>query len=78
MTQTTGRKDPKREAYSAATTRLRDEFRQRFNELLIEEMGKRGVNWSPRPTEEQKAEQEVADLLARFPELREKFLNANA
>lgn len=65
--------DPHRASYSAATKRLRDEFRDRFNELMAQEMKNRGQQWSPRPTEEQKAEKEIADLLEKYPELKVKF-----
>jgi hypothetical protein len=65
--------DPKRAAYSAATTKLRDAYRDQFNELLKQEMAARGIEWAPRPTDAQKAEREVAELLAKFPELKVKF-----
>lgn len=65
--------DPKRAAYSKATTRLRDAHRDEFNDLLKEEMASAGIEWSPRPTEEQKAEQEIAELLTKFPELKNRF-----
>lgn len=69
MTET----DPKRAAYSAATARLRDAHRDDFNALLKEEMASRGIEWAPRPTEEQKAEREVAELFAKYPDLAAKF-----
>lgn len=63
----------KRDAHSKATTRLREEYRQRLNEITKEEMTKRGIDWSPRPTEEEKAAKQVAELLAAHPNLREQF-----
>ena len=61
----------RREAYSAAQTRLREEFKSDYNRIMAEEMRKRGIDWSPRLTEEEKAAKQVADLLAQFPSLRE-------
>ena len=78
MAETTTEPDPKRAAYSAATTRLRDEQREAFNVLLKEEMAKRGIEWSPKPDEKQKAEQQVADLFEKYPDLRVKFTEAAA
>jgi transcription initiation factor TFIID subunit TAF12 len=69
MTET----DPKRAAYSAATTRLRDQHRDDFNILLREEMARRNVEWAPRPTDQQKAERQVNDLFEKYPELKVKF-----
>lgn len=66
-------KDAKlRAAYSAATKRLREENLDRFNELRAEEAKRLGVEWSPRPTAEQKAEAELEALLAAHPNLAEK------
>jgi hypothetical protein len=59
----------KREAYGAATTRLREQHRDDFNALLVEENANRGIDWKPKPTEEQKAAEQFAQLLAAYPEL---------
>jgi hypothetical protein len=74
--KTTDETDPKRAAYSAATTRLREEQRDAFNALLREEMAKRGVEWAPKPTDKEKAEVQVAELFEKFPDLRVKFAEA--
>lgn len=66
-------KDPHRASYSAATTRLRDEFRSRFNELMAEEMRNRGQEWKPRATDEQKAEATIQELLDKYPDLAVRF-----
>lgn len=61
----------RREAYSAAQTRLREENRDAYNRIMAEEMQARGIDWAPRLTEEEKAAKQVADLLAQYPSLRE-------
>lgn len=61
----------RREAYSAAQTRLREENRDAYNRIMAEEMRARGIDWAPRLTEEEKAAKQVADLLAQYPSLRE-------
>lgn len=60
------------QAYGAATKRLRDEYRSEFNSLYEEEAAQRGVEWHPKLTAEQKAEQEFDALLAAFPYLAER------
>lgn len=68
--------DPKRAAYSAATTRLRNDHREEFNRLVKEEMAARDIEWEPRPTEEDKASTQIEALLEKYPDLRAKFSNA--
>jgi hypothetical protein len=60
-----------RKAYGAATTALREKHRDEFEALYVEEAQKLGVDYKPKPTAEQKAEQELRDLLEKFPHLRE-------
>jgi hypothetical protein len=60
----------RREAYSTATSRIRDENRDIFNRLMTEECEKRGVEWTPRLDEEGKALETVRDLLDKYPSLR--------
>jgi hypothetical protein len=62
-----------RKAYSNATTRLREAYRSEFDELYAQEAETLGVNYTPRPTPEQKAEQEVQALLEKYPHLRDKI-----
>lgn len=59
----------RREAYSAAEKRLREENKDRFDALVQEEAGKRGVTYQRRLTEEEKAEQSLTALLAAHPGL---------
>jgi hypothetical protein len=63
----------KREAYGAATTRLRERHRDDFNTLLVEENASRGIDWKPKPTEEQKAAEQFAQLLQQYPHLADKI-----
>lgn len=62
-----------KQAYSAATTRLREEKRSEFDKLYAEEAEKRGVTYTPKQTPEQKAAQELQEILTNFPHLREQF-----
>lgn len=59
-------------AYTAATQALRDVHREEFNTLYSEHAEKQGVEWSPRLTPEQKAEQEFDKLVKDFPHLLER------
>lgn len=61
------------QARSAALSRLREEQRERYNEILVEEAAARGITWTPQPTKEEKAEAEVRRLLAENPALAEKY-----
>jgi hypothetical protein len=63
----------KKNAYSAATTQLRQAHQDEFNNLMRAECADRGVEWSPRPTERDRAREQVAQLLATFPDLAEEF-----
>lgn len=60
-----------RRAYGAATATLREKHREEFNTLMKAECAALGVEWSPRPTEAEKAKQALDALLAAHPELRE-------
>jgi len=61
-----------RQAYGAATTRLRESHREEFDRLYAAEATQRGVEYTPRLTAEQKAEQEFQRLLEQYPHLAEK------
>lgn len=58
-------------ARSAAITRLREAHQQEFNSYLVDETKARGLDWSPRKTPEERAAEEMADLIKRFPHLAE-------
>jgi hypothetical protein len=64
----------RRQAYSAATTRFRNENRPAFDKILAEEMKERGINWTPKPTEQERALRQVEDIFAAHPEIREQLL----
>lgn len=63
------REQLKSKAYSAATTRIRQEYRDGWNRILQEEYQKVGISWQPPLTEAQKALQTVAELMERHPEI---------
>ena len=71
--QSGGRNTLLRQAYTAATSRLRDAHRDEFERLNQQESQNRGVDYTPRLSPEQKAEKELADLLERHPHLRDKI-----
>lgn len=62
-----------RKAYGSATTLLREQYRDEFEALYTQEAEALGIEYHPRPTPEQRAEQEMNDLLEKFPHLREQF-----
>lgn len=66
--------NPKSEARTAALRRLREAHAEEYNTYLGEEMGARGIEWTPRLTDEQKAAKQVADLLSQYPELKAQFV----
>lgn len=57
------------EATRAADKRLREAHPDEWAKYKFEETKARGLDWTPRLTEEQKAEKQIADLLAKFPHL---------
>jgi hypothetical protein len=58
-----------REAYGAATKRIREDNRSTFNLYMQEEMKARGLEWAPKPTAEEKAEAQLQAILAEHPGL---------
>lgn len=62
-----------RKAYGLAQKRLREAHRDEFNAFMKEEAKALGVDWSPKPTEAEKAAAEMEALLTAHPELRERF-----
>jgi hypothetical protein len=59
-------KNPRNAAYSAAEKRLRETFSEEFQDYLQQECDKRGIDYKPRLTEEQKAAKAVAEAIAKF------------
>ena len=70
------RKAKLRKAYGQATTELRELHKDEFNNLYSKAAGALGVEWTPRPDAEQKAEQAFDQLLLDFPHLRERITEA--
>jgi hypothetical protein len=66
---TVERKDLLRQAYGKATARLRDEHREDFNKFYAEAAKDLGVDWSPRPSDEEKAARAFEQLLIDYPDL---------
>lgn len=56
-------------AYGIATARLRSENKETFDRYYSEAAKDLGVEYTPRLTPEQKAKQEIADLLTKYPNL---------
>lgn len=58
-----------KEAYVAATKRLRDQHQDEFNGYRQLEAAERGYEWKPRSSPEEKAAAELQRLIAEFPHL---------
>jgi hypothetical protein len=70
----TDRANALRAAYGEATTTLREKHRTEFDALYVAAARKRGVDYKPKPTPEQKAEAELDELLTKYPHLKDKVL----
>jgi hypothetical protein len=62
-----------RASYTAAGARLRGAHHDEFIEYQIEECKKRGLEWKPRETPEQRASSEFDRLLSEYPFLRDRL-----
>jgi hypothetical protein len=62
-----------RKAYGLAQTRLREAHREEFNAFMAEEAKALGIEWKPKPTDEEKAKAELDKILAAHPGLREQM-----
>lgn len=58
-------------ARSAAASRLREAHRSEHDEYLADEMQKRGIDWKPKPTPEEKAKAELEKIYSEYPHLKE-------
>ena len=72
------RKELLRQAYGRATSELRENHRAEFNSLYAERAAELGVEWSPRPNEQERAEQTFDQLLTDYPHLRERLADEPA
>lgn len=77
-TQSDERGNLLRKAYTTATTRLREQYRDDFDSLYSQAAEELGVTYTPKPKPEQRAEEQIAALLAEFPHLREKVVGESA
>lgn len=59
----------KRQAYTEATSKLREAHRDEFNSLLGQSMAARNITWAPRPSEEDKARALLEATYAKYPHL---------
>lgn len=57
------------EARNVAIKRLRENHQTEYNEIMVEEMTARGIDWKPRLTPEEKAQRKIEELLAENPAL---------
>lgn len=67
------RKEALRKTYDVATQRLRERFPEEFIDLRKEAAKELGVEWEPRMTAEQRAEQEFNRLVTEYPHLAEQL-----
>lgn len=63
------KKDLHREAYGAAMSGLRNAHPVEFATLRQEEATKRGLDWKPKPSERERAAEQLAQILSTFPDL---------
>lgn len=62
-----------RKAYGLATKRLREAHREEFDGLYGAEAKALGHEYTPKPTAEQKAAEELDTILAKFPALKSRL-----
>lgn len=60
-----------RQAYSLASQELRQTYQKEFNELRVKHSKALGVEWTPRPSKDEKARAELDRLLSENPGLME-------
>lgn len=70
MSDNTERDKALKKAYSAATSTLRKKYQDEFNEAYKAEASALGYEVTLRPTPEQRAHQQVKELLAAHPEVK--------
>lgn len=63
-----------RQAYSKATTRLRETHRDEFDQLVSQEAEQLGINYKPKPSPEEKARQQMRELAEQYPHLAQEFV----
>ncbi len=84
MTQTETELDPGERdklmsrCYGQAQTELREHHRDEFNTLYQQYLKKVGIEWTPRPTPEQLALEQIQKYLSEFPGLAERLADTLA
>lgn len=68
-----GRDAKLRESYTTAMTRLREAHPAEFNQLRQAAAKELGIEWTPRPTDEEKAREQMQALLAKYPGLASEY-----
>lgn len=62
------------DSYQHAQGTLREKYTKEFNDLRLAYLKDRGItDWSPAPTDQEKAAAQIATLLRQFPDLAEQF-----
>jgi hypothetical protein len=69
-----GRNTLLRKAYGAASQDLREAHREEFDGYYEKRAAEQGVEWHPKPTAEQKAEDALRRLLADHPDVAQRVL----
>lgn len=59
--------------YGQAQTELRERYRDEFNGLYQKYLAANGIEWTPRPSPEQLALEQITKLLSEFPGLAERL-----
>lgn len=67
------RENALRKAYTQATTDLRTKHQSEFNELMKLHAKAAGYDWEPKKTAEDRAREQVAEILEKFPKLAEEL-----
>lgn len=60
-------------AYSNATTALRKAHPDEFNQLRVKAAAELGIEWTPRPDEEQRARQQLQEIFGKYPHMRDEW-----
>jgi hypothetical protein len=74
-TPTEGGKPTMRTANVAATQRLREAHLDEYRQYQVEEAAKLGIDFTPQPTEQEKAEAKLVALLQENPDLKARLVD---
>jgi hypothetical protein len=59
----------KGQAWTAAARLLREKYQVEWLTLLRQEYAERGLEWNPRKSQEEKDREQLAELIAKYPDL---------